>query len=42
MTQGLGASSGLAQATQALYAAAVDKGHEAQSIPDLIAILSEA
>jgi 3-hydroxyisobutyrate dehydrogenase-like beta-hydroxyacid dehydrogenase len=41
MTQSLDASSGIAQAARAVYAAAVDQGHEAQAIPDLIGILSK-
>ena len=41
MTQSLDASSGIALAARAVYAAAVDQGHEAQAIPDLIGILSK-
>ena len=41
MTQSLNASSGIAQAARAVYAAAVDQGHEAQAIPELIGILSK-
>jgi 3-hydroxyisobutyrate dehydrogenase-like beta-hydroxyacid dehydrogenase len=41
MTQSLHASSGIARAAQAVYAAAVDQGHEGQAIPDLIGILSK-
>jgi 3-hydroxyisobutyrate dehydrogenase-like beta-hydroxyacid dehydrogenase len=41
MTQSLDASSGIARAAQAVYAAAVDQGHEAQAIPELIGILSK-
>ena len=41
MAQDLNAASGVAQAAQALYAAAVDQGFEARAIPELIAILSK-
>jgi 3-hydroxyisobutyrate dehydrogenase-like beta-hydroxyacid dehydrogenase len=41
MTQNLDASSGIARAARAVYAAAADQGHEAQAIPELIGILSK-
>ena len=41
MTDDLGAVSGVAQAARALYAGAVDQGHAARPIPELVAILSD-
>jgi len=41
MTHDLGVADGVAQAAQALYAEAVDRGHQAQPIPELVTILSE-
>jgi 3-hydroxyisobutyrate dehydrogenase-like beta-hydroxyacid dehydrogenase len=42
LTEGLGAADGVAQAARAVYADAVDKGHEARAIPELIGFLSKA
>jgi len=41
LTENLGAASGLAQAAQALYATAVEQGHAARAIPEMIGFLSE-
>jgi 3-hydroxyisobutyrate dehydrogenase-like beta-hydroxyacid dehydrogenase len=41
MTQDMGAPDGVARAAQALYAGAVDQGHQARPVPDLVTILSE-
>ena len=41
MAQGVGAVNGVAQAAQALYANAVEQGHQARPIPELVAILAE-
>ena len=40
LAEDLGAADGMAQAARALYAAAVEQGHEARPVPELIAILS--
>ncbi len=41
MTNSLGAANGVAESARALYAGAVDQGHQARPVPELIAILSE-
>ena len=40
LTEALGASNGMAHAAQAFYAAAVQQGHEASAIPELVGFLS--
>ncbi|MDR3536805.1 MAG: NAD(P)-dependent oxidoreductase [Acetobacteraceae bacterium] len=41
MTSALGAANGVAQAAQALYAGAVEHGHQARPVPELVTILSD-
>jgi 3-hydroxyisobutyrate dehydrogenase len=42
MTQALGAPDGVARAAQALYAGAVDQGHQTRPVPELVTILSDS